>query len=118
MKIICPNCEQRFMDDNPPCPRCGWDPYATIEQVELPADPEVDDGTEEAEADEELEETIEETAQELEPGPGFTSLEELNVGQLQPMARDLKVKKWYDLNKEDLIKAIKKKQKKLATTAT
>lgn len=46
--------------------------------------------------------------QEMVPGPSFDSIDELNVGQLRPMARDLKIKGWHQMVKAELVKAIKK----------
>ena len=80
-------------DRHKKCPRCGWGPDAKSEAAE--------DAVEEAPGRE----------PEMVPGPGFKNLEELNVGQLRPMARDLGVKHWYRLGKDKLLKAVKAAKK-------
>jgi hypothetical protein len=80
--VVCPNCNRKFWSDQALCPSCGWD-----RKAEKPAA----------------------QKQEMVPGPGFAGLEELNVGQLRPMARDMGIKHWYRLDKAQLITAIKLK---------
>jgi len=98
IRIVCPNCNRNFYHDQYQlCPNCGWDRFDVdgnlkfFEQALENAKARIDD----------LESRLE-----MVPGPAFEDLSSLNVGQLRPMARDLGVDRWYQLNKNNLVKAI------------